>query len=742
MKDDRRAVARFRLLLIYLLLLAPWIAKGAMMTLQPEPNSPLDWVDGTFAARASYDQFSDDFGAGDVIVISWPGCTLDNPSLDRFTKSLRKAPAFQDSGQWVFHSVISGREVFQRLTSPPLSIPVDEAKRRLSSSLLGPDGKTTAVVIGFNKTGLRKRGDLVPLIRAAAVRYGSAKYQDLHLAGPIIDGYEVDLASQATMSRFAPLSSLVVFCVCILCLNSLHVAILVFGVASLCQAISLAILHYAGGTMTALLIVLPPLIQVLAIAGGIHLVNYYIDCQSNANNAPPNDDERDVVSRKAVFQALRIGWLPCILSSGTTAIGLGSLAVSGLIAVREFGVFSAIGVVLTAVLILSLLPGLIYWKTPKYQATPRQMPSKAWDTLMALQSKGATWISLIGITLMIGLGYGVAQLKASVRIETLFGDESRLIRDYTWIEANVGPLVPIEVIVRFDSHTRPNAESRLAMLSKIEECLANETQVVSVTSCQAFMPSSPVPIVGDYAEQYFDGAKQSAQQFGYFVTDSESDRFRISANLSAFGNQDYGLILQDLHARLNDVVAADSSMEIKLSGLMPLVHEIQRQLLHDLFASFITAFALIAVVMTIVQAGLFAGLTAMIPNVFPSLALFGYLGWLGHPIDIGSIMTASVAMGIAVDDTLHFLNFYDRRIDAGDTRHEAVYSAYRHCGRAMIQTTLICGSGLAIFALSNFMPTARFAWMMVLLLAAALVGDLLLLPALLIIRRDKALTKS
>ena len=92
---------------------------------------------------------------------------------------------------------------------------------------------------------------------------------------------------------------------------------------------------------------------------------------------------------------------------------------------------------------------------------------------------------------------------------------------------------------------------------------------------------------------------------------------------------------------------------------MPLVHEIQSQLLRDLFASFMTAFVLIAIVMTIVQAGVLSGLLSMVPNVFPALALFGILGWMNHPIDIGSIMTASVAMGIAVDDSIHYFSRFN-----------------------------------------------------------------------------------
>ena len=152
----------------------------------------------------------------------------------------------------------------------------------------------------------------------------------------------------------------------------------------------------------------------------------------------------------------------------------------------------------------------------------------------------------------------------------------------------------------------------------------------------------------------------------------------------------------------------------------------------DLFRSFLAAFAIIAVVMTLVQAGFVSGLLAMIPNTFPAITLFGLLGWFNHPLDIGTVMTASVAMGIAVDDTLHYLTFVRRELELGRSRFDAVLAAYQQCGRAMIQTTLICGIGLSVFVLSEFVPTARFAWMMLALLVTALLGDLIVLPALLL----------
>jgi uncharacterized protein len=126
-----------------------------------------------------------------------------------------------------------------------------------------------------------------------------------------------------------------------------------------------------------------------------------------------------------------------------------------------------------------------------------------------------------------------------------------------------------------------------------------------------------------------------------------------------------------------------------------------------------------------------AGLLAMLPNVFPGVVIFGLMGWLGVPIEIGSIMTASAAMGMAVDDTFHFLSWYRSSARCDVPQQETLRFAFRRCAGAMVHTTLICACGLLVFSLSSFMPIVRFSWMMATLLLAALAGDLILLPALL-----------
>ena len=167
------------------------------------------------------------------------------------------------------------------------------------------------------------------------------------------------------------------------------------------------------------------------------------------------------------------------------------------------------------------------------------------------------------------------------------------------------------------------------------------------------------------------------------------------------------------------------------TGVVPVVYKAQRTLLTSLIQSTLWAFVLIAAVMMMVLRSFRAGLLSMLPNVFPLVLVFGIMCWCNIKVDIGSMMTASVAMGVAVDDTIHFLTWFRRGLDEGSSRHRAIMLAYRRVATAMTQTTAIGGLGLAVFAFSTFTPTQRFGTLMLALLAAALVGDLIFLPALL-----------
>ncbi len=225
------------------------------------------------------------------------------------------------------------------------------------------------------------------------------------------------------------------------------------------------------------------------------------------------------------------------------------------------------------------------------------------------------------------------------------------------------------------------------------------------------------------------------------------DDFQSSPNLiDATVIRDKQVNPQLTAARIPDVKGS-GPIQVIYTGVVPVVYKAQRTLLTSLTHSIAMAFVLIAMVMVWllnpgrlpvgwmkpgnIGNGLAAGLVSMIPNVFPVLVVFGIMCHLNIEIDIGTMMTASVAMGVAVDDTIHFLSWFRAHLDEGMSRVEAVIQSYRRVGPAMTQTTIVGGLGLFVFALSTFTPTQRFGTLMLVMLAAALAGDLILLPALL-----------
>jgi predicted RND superfamily exporter protein len=177
---------------------------------------------------------------------------------------------------------------------------------------------------------------------------------------------------------------------------------------------------------------------------------------------------------------------------------------------------------------------------------------------------------------------------------------------------------------------------------------------------------------------------------------------------------------------------AASPFEAEFTGLSPIMEETQSALLRDLGSSFISAFLLILPVMVVVGRGLRTGLLIMVPNVLPETVVFGGMAWLGYSIDIAGILTASVAMGIAVNDTLHFVNWYTRRLALGDTRQQAIADSFSNCAKAMVHTMLISCCSMLPFMLAQFNPTRQFAILMIAMMSTSILGDLVLLPALLL----------
>lgn len=733
---DRRLFSVGLATLLVLVVTAPAVVRSAIGILSVESTTPIEWVPATYPPRVAYDRFTAEFGSGDVIVASWPGCTVGDPAVDRFVAEATGAGAPRDgAGRPWFDAVVSGAQVVERLTAPPLSLGYDTALERLAGVLVGPDGAQTCVVVGFTRAGLVDRRRASAWVRERLVAAAGIAPEDLHLAGPVIDNVSVDDASAESLRVYGPPAGLLIFLLTWWSLGSLMYAGVVFLLALECVGLCFLSLDAWGDRMNPVLIVLPLLVLTLGVSGGIHLVNYLVE----ARQAGP--------TAGAERRAIRVGWLPCLLSAGTTALGLFSLVVSELEPIRVFGFHAAAGVMATLAVLFLVLPGL-FSRWPIRRAPARADGGRA-ERFAAFTLRRGGAIVATSAAAMAAAALGLPGIRTSVAIDTLFTPRTRVIRDYRWLEEHLGPLVPVEVVLRFapDSTLRP--AERLAMVRETGETLRRLPGVTGVVSAATFLPESePSSGARSTVRRAIVARKLESSLAGLsdlrIVRDvAEGQLWRVTARTSALSGIDYGEFLERVRLQVEPLVAARggsaAGVEARFTGVMPLIGAIQKTLLGDLFSSFLSALVVISAVMMAVEGGVVAGAVAMIPNVFPMLLLFGLLGWTGTALDIGSVMTASIALGMAVDGTFHFLTFFRRGLGGGEAggpptaaaRAAAVHAAFRHSAAALTESATVCGLGILAFAGSSFAPTRQFAWMLALLVAAALVGDLVLLPALL-----------
>lgn len=715
-----------------------WVVVGVMLLMLPAMlwlclasfrqthNSPVAWLPEHSQPRQALAAFAQEFQTEDMIVVSWVGCNLQDERLPEFAEAVSSRSEAELQNTNLAGTVLDGFHAVERLIYEA-GLSRVEATERLQGLLVGKDGRTSCALLPTRFRGNHLRNETVDFIFDATREAGVAD-EDVRLAGAFIEGVAIDRTSTNSFKAYALPSALIISLICWLCLRSWRLAVAVLGVAGFCGGSIIAVLPLVGIKLNAVLVVMAPLIMVLSVSSGVHLVNYYLDEWRKGSSQP-------------VAAAIAAGWWPCTFCTLTTAIGMASLVLSEIVPVRQFGALTSLAVLGSLGLMLLVLPGAMHWhlRTAGSPA-PRKSGQHRWRGLVSVTARGWAPIVALGLLVMLMGGVGVSKVQTSVSVMNLLNDDHWLVSNYRWLEDRLGPLVPIEVLLRFDEDCQLDDVQRVEVVRLIEDAMHGVDELGSVFSGATFLPYVPEEGGGIHAtfertafRREMPAIKEQLKATAWLAQAGGDDVWRISGRVPAFGNENYDQLMATVRRDVNHAVAHEmvDGLTVSYTGLAPVVSHAQKMLLDDLFRSLVAAVGLVALVLMFVFRSVRAGLLAMVPNMFPSVVLFGGLGLFGFPVDIGTVMTASVALGIAVDDTIHFLTWFRREHQRSGDRPEAIRRSFAHSANAMMQTTAVCGLGLSPFVFADFVPTAQFAWMMIALLGLAIVGDLILLPALL-----------
>ncbi|HEV7283011.1 MAG TPA: MMPL family transporter [Pirellulaceae bacterium] len=832
-------------ILLLTALAAPLILYGAFRAVQSNTNKVVDWLPASFQETADLAWYRARFAGDQFVIVTWEGAHLggdpsdpnaapDDPRIEQLAKLLvpeqeghepvvaegevfsgvaavkHTDPEAPGNEVRYFKNVVTARRLLDRLTAEPLEIPYDEAVDRLKGSLLGDDGRQTALVVTLTEEALndfRKaigrgnekwralhhpQGALFDAIDQVGIDKAS-----VHVGGPPVDNVAIDEEGEKTLIRLMGLSTLLGLILAWRALKSVKLTIMVFCCGILSAAASLAVIWMWGDTTDAVVLAMPSLIYVLAISGAIHILNYYKEAIEDGG------------MRGAAYRALAHAWKPAAFCSATTAVGLLSLVTSDLTPIRKFGFYSSIGMMLMLGSLFLFLPAALQiWpvRMRKKEATAREEAKHAaahadhtrpenrieafWNVVGGFIIRRHALVAVTCTALIALACVGILRIETSIDLMGLFDKNARVITDYKWLEANVGRLVPLEIVLKFDDDairrndgTPASEDARLRMIDRAE-LVANVEQALSdkfgaegqniigpSMSATSFMPELPTgsgfqatirrSVVNTKLESSYDAFKET----GYLRSDPETgaELWRISLRVAAFQDVDYGKFSDEVRDTVQPILAAANQARPELAvqvgaadaaeraiaapavaaapntpfidatytGVVPIVYKAQRALLQSLIESTFWSLIVITPMLMFVTRGIWSGVVCMLPNVLPLAFVFGGMGWLDLAVDIGAMMSASIALGVAVDDTIHYLAWFREEFDRTGDRNQSILYAYRKCALPTMQAALVNGLGLSIFAFSTFTPTKQFGYLMLTILIAGMFAELILLPALL-----------
>jgi predicted RND superfamily exporter protein len=717
----------------------PFVLLNAQQAWLRSQNRIEDWLPAQFEETKTLFRFAERFGSDEFLMISWPGCTVGDPKADELAVLLI---AGTPDGQKLFSDATSSKQALDLLTqnqSQGFEIP----SSNLDGIFIGPDGKQGCVIAKISEAGGKNRKAAMNWAWQASLLATGLDLEEIRIAGITADSIAVDEAASENLVLLNCLSYAVCLAILVLSLKKFLLVSVVFLCAVLNQQIALAFIHLCGGHVDSVQLLVATLCFVLSVSVGLHFLSYL-------REGLHSDPERPTI------YAMKVGFIPASIAALTTSLGFVSLASSQLVPIRSFGIYSAILVPLNAMTVLGLFMIHGKWTSERNWYGRRLVlnsadgyPSQDQNRLMQMVlpwtraiGKHATLFVIVWVVVVLAFGAGVTRLTTSVGTQKLLSPSSKLIRDYTWLEEHLGALVPLEIMITYDNTVKMSngdCMNRLRSLENLRKQIAGISEIENTFSILNFLP--PLPLERGVKATSRRGviasrtneAKERFQEMKMLYEDTNEQCWKLSCRVKGSKPVDYELLLKKLQFEVDQFHASDKTniQKIEIGGGVPFLYRTQLQLLADLLNSFTSAFITIALTMAVLLRSFLGGLLSMIPNVTPAAVVFGGMGWLGWEVELGTVLTASVMMGICVDDTLHFIVHFRGLRKQGLRTDEAVDGALFSSGGAMIQTAMVCGLGLLVFGLSSFVPISRFAWLTFALLSVGLLSDLMLTPALL-----------
>jgi len=632
-------------------------------------------------------------------------------------------------------------DLLDGLEQPGSAVALDWRARLLADpalvpTLLSADGRYAAIAIELEASSDRFSEVAPALERVQATLDAHAKGSDLgvQLTGiPVFRnaGLQSMISDQLLL---VPLALIVILGVFIAAFRRLVDVMVPLLAACLPTVMLFGLLGYADEPIGILNQAYFTLIPIIATADAVHFVTRF----RSRRQLLPEGGGREAVAEAVVHVLSRVG-VACLVTSLTTGIGFLSLGSAQLPVVRSFGVFAAIGLAFAFVVLVLGVPLLFSFSRAAVgrgeRSTQPSVVDRLLDRTAALALGRPLLILAMTAALVLLAAAGSTRVVHGSKLARLLLPEHPAGRAGQIVDQHLGGLLNIQLDLRGAAGVmaRPEVmtalfelEQKLVALSEVHFVVSPATAIAAGN--QAITGQRSIPDSRAGVAQLLlllDGDRRLDQ-----LLDAERSRARMILRLS----DNRGPPIIELERRLRKLLdheLAGLELSADVTGTALAAAHGVGGVTRDFRTSLIIAFAVISLVLGVVLRSLRLLLLCLVPNVLPILFGYGLLGWVGWNLDPMSAMVFVVALGIAVDDTVHLVVCFKQERERGADVDESIRRAVAHTGRAVLLTTLILILGFTINGLSSFPGLVTVARLGVAILAMACLCDLLVLPALL-----------
>ena len=453
----------------------------------------------------------------------------------------------------------------------------------------------------------------------------------------------------------------------------------------------------------------------------------------------------------AIAFALGHSGLAVVMTSATTAGALASFTTAELAPIAYLGILAPIGVALALIYTVALLPALLAVSRLREQRGAEHRRWRSLDRLLAGFADLSTshpWKVVMGFSVILVLSaLGAAQLRFSQNPLNWFreGDEIRI--DTNLINDQLKGAVNLEVL--FDT-SRENGLQEPALLSKLDrikllnkELELNRIYIGKTVSLVDILKETHQALNENRSEFYTvpEDRLLVAQELLLFENSGSDDLEDFVDSQFSVGRMTlkapwvdaiaYPAFIDMVDRRYGEIVGDD--VDITITGLVPLLGRTFEAVISSMWRSYVLAFLVITPLMILLLGSVKWGLISMIPNLTPVVIILGVMGWFDFPLDTFTLLIGSIVIGLAVDDTIHFMHNFRRYYERTGNAREAVHRTLETTGQALLFTTLVLCTGFIVFMFGDMQSTANFGFLTSFALAVAFLADVALAPALMLL---------